>query len=83
MYVPTIHLTDSDMVRLSEGTLRLRCGQWVLLPRQTRPSRWVGTRTGAAPYTLWAAHWQGGGGRQQEQFVAMARCGADFLPVTG
>lgn len=66
MYVETIKLTNSDMVRLRNGTLRLRCGQWVVLPYDTRKSRWVGTLKGDA---------------QHRQFLAMAQSRSMFLPV--
>lgn len=54
-YVPTIHLTADDMDALRDGRLRLRCGQWIHIPGQSRRARWVGAFKYSG--TLWAAHY--------------------------
>lgn len=71
-YQKTILLTPEVMAEIREGRKLLQCGQWVRTSIDSRPSRWVGVLRGAK--TIWAAHYQGPGGYQTEQFLAMAEC---------
>jgi len=66
-YQPTIHLTFAMLEQLRTGELQLQCGQWILLPKASHRSRWVGlTESGA----LWAAHYSRS---SFKQFQSMCR----------
>ena len=71
-YQTTVLLTAEVMADVRAGRRRLQCGQWVTIPGSVRPSRWVGVLRRSQ--TIWAAHYQGEGGYQTEQFLAMAGC---------
>ena len=77
MYVKTLNLWEETANGrtlhdcLMDGTIVLRCGQWVRTFPGNRPSRWVGTKTTG---TMWASHWQGYNKKfRREQFLDMAR----------